>query len=287
MNLWDDLVDALRYFIAVDHENKAVVLSIRGSFTVKDLLIDIAAFSRPFCGGEAHSEMAHSTEKLWDETKDTIGNLLGNNPGYEFVITGHSLGAGCATLLNILLHENNREKVNGRAIRCFAFASPPCFFGTVDKQASEACINYIHDSDIVPFLSVDSVRRMFAALHVIEESNLSAWLRILIISGSIEVIKPAMRESVERALHEPPPAKEGAPELVIPAHTNVWMRSKELVIPRDLDIDNLPEEFDHNAPSDFVLVDSSKLVEMGISLDPLMITNHFPNGYESCLQNLS
>jgi hypothetical protein len=297
MNLCDDQVEALRFFLAVDHVNKAVVMSIRGSFTVKEILIDIAAFSRPFCGGEAHSEMANAAEKIWDEAKGTIAKLLDENPGYELILTGHSLGAGAATLLNILLHENSREKVDGRTIRCFAYASPPVFAGTVAKQASDACINYIHDTDIVPFLSVDSVRRIFAALHAVEKSNLGTWIRVLIMWGSTEVITPQTLLRVESALHDPLPAKEGAPELLIPARTNVWMRCKKLDNPRDVDTNDLVEyidakslvefiEFNHSTPSDFVLVDSTKLARMGISLDPLMVTSHFANEYESALHNL-
>ena len=80
MNLFDDHAEALRHFIAVDHANKAIVLSFRGSFTIKEILIDVAAFSRPFCGGEAHSEMANAAEKVWEETKETIVKLLDENP---------------------------------------------------------------------------------------------------------------------------------------------------------------------------------------------------------------
>ena len=285
MNLCDEQVKTLRFFIAVDRKKKNVVLSIRGSFTVKEILIDIAAFSRPFCGGEAHSEMANSAEKIWDEAKDTIMQLLEENPGYGLVLTGHSLGAGAAMLLNILLHENNREKVKGRSIRCFGYASPPVFAGEINKEANEASINYIHDTDVVPFLSVDSVRRMFAALHAVEKSNLSAWIRILILWGSTEVITLSTLRRVESALHDPPPPAEGAPELLIPAHTNVWMRSKTPDVQRYVEIKNL-EEFKSSLPYDFVLADSTKLARSGISLDPLMIAGHFPNGYESALHNL-
>ena len=285
MNLWNEQVEALRYFIAVDHEHKSVVLSLRGSFTVKELLIDVAAFSRPFCDGEAHSEMANAAEKVWDETKDMILKLLNENPEYALILTGHSLGAGAAVLLNILLHQNHRERVGGRPIRCFSFSSPPVFAGEVAKETSEACINYIYDSDIVPFLSVDSVRRLFAALHAVDKSNLKPWIRILIMWGSTEVIHPSMFERVERALHDPPPAKEGAPELLIPSHTNVWMRTDERVFPPDLEIEDLVK-FNHLLPSNFVLVDSARLSRMGISLDPMMIANHFPNGYECALHNL-
>ena len=285
MNLFDDQPEALRHFIAVDHTNKSIVLSLRGSFTIKELLIDVAAFSRPFCGGEAHSEMANAAELVWEETRETILKLLDENPEYELVLTGHSLGAGAASLLNILLHENDRGRVGGRSIRCFAFSSPPVFAGEIPEKAKEACINYIHDSDVVPFLSVDSVRRIFAALHAIETSRLSTWIRVLILWGSTEVIRPSTLELVERALHEAPPAKEGAPELLIPAYTNVWMRTDERGFPPELEIEEMVK-YNHLLPSNFVLVDSTKLNKMGISFDPLMIANHFPNGYECALHNL-
>ena len=285
MNLLDDQVETLRFFIAVDHTNKAVVLSIRGSLTVKEILIDIAGFSRPFCGGEAHSEMANTAETIWDAAKDMITKLLCENADHELVLTGHSLGAGAAALLNILLHENNRKKVNGRAIRCFAYASPPVFAGEVAEETSEACINYIHDTDVVPFLSVDSVRRIFAALHAIEECNLGVWIRSLIIWGSTEVIHLSTLLRVESALHDPLPVKKGAPELLIPAHMNVWMRTIAPNLPKDLNTEELAE-LNPFSPSDFVLADSAKLARMGVSFDPSMITNHFPNGYESALHNL-
>jgi len=284
MNLLEDKVEGLTYFIVTDHENRAVVLSIRGTFTLKEILLDVAAFSRPFCGGDAHSEMANAAEKVWDEARDTITKLLFEHPEYELILTGHSLGAGAAVLLNILLHQNNREQVDGRPIRCFAFSSPPVFTGDA-KDAIEACTNYIYDSDIVPFLSVDAVRRLFAALEAVEKSRLSTWIRILIMWGSTEVIRPSTLELVESALHDSRPEIEGAPELLIPARTNVWMRTDERGPPRDLEVEELIK-FNHLLPSNFVLADSAKLNKMGISLDPEMIANHFPNGYECALHNL-
>lgn len=288
MNLKDNQAKTLRFFIAVDHAKKAVVLSIRGTLTVKEILIDIAGFARPFCGGEAHSEMANTAEKIWEEAMETVTKLLGESPTYELVLAGHSLGAGAAALLNILLHQNNRERVGGRAVRCFAFAPPPVFAGTVSDAAGKACTSYIHDSDVVPFLSVDSVRRVFAALHAVEESYLSVWFRTLIIIwGQTEIVNLPTLIRIESALHDPLPVKEGAPELMIPAHINVWMRSDafETNIPRGLDPKEL-KELNPSSPSNFILADSEKLVRMGISLDPRMITDHFPNGYESALHNL-
>ena len=79
----------LRHFIAVDHARKKVVLSIRGTFNLAELVVDVAGFSRPFMNGEAHSEMAMMAEKLWDKVGDTVRQLLQQHgKEYELVITG-------------------------------------------------------------------------------------------------------------------------------------------------------------------------------------------------------
>lgn len=41
-------INHLRHFVAVDHANEKVVLSIRGTFTLAEIVVDVAAFSRTF-----------------------------------------------------------------------------------------------------------------------------------------------------------------------------------------------------------------------------------------------
>ena len=132
----------LRHFVAVDHENEKVVLAIRGTFSLSEMVVNIAGFSRecirllvlcadcqyqvahsvvfivgPFCNGEAHSEMAKAAEHVWEVAGATVLRMLEENPGYELIITGHSLGSAVASLLNIFLYQNEREIVGGRRVR--------------------------------------------------------------------------------------------------------------------------------------------------------------------------
>lgn len=79
----------LRHFVAVDHARKKVVLSIRGTFNLAELVVDVAGFSRPFMKGEAHSEMSLMAEQLWDKVGDNVRQLLHQNgEDYELIITG-------------------------------------------------------------------------------------------------------------------------------------------------------------------------------------------------------
>jgi hypothetical protein len=292
MNMSDDKVDSLRYFIAIDKERKAVVLSVRGTLALTEVIIDIGAFSRPFCGGEAHSQIAESAEKIWDSANQTILSLLRANNGFELIICGHSLGGGAANLLNVLLHENKGLRISGRSCRCFSFASPPVFCPLdAAKDAVKASTNYIHGNDCVPFLSIDSIRHIFAAINAIENCRLSALTRSRILWGSPDVIDILTLLRVERALTEALPLRKGAPVLLIPAYVNVWMRELEqeellITVEKELDSDVLEELVPVVKPFDCVYADSTKLAHLGIQLATCMLEDHFPNGYELALYNL-
>lgn len=45
---YDGDINHLRHFVALDHENQKVVLAIRGTFSLSEVVVDVAAFSRKF-----------------------------------------------------------------------------------------------------------------------------------------------------------------------------------------------------------------------------------------------
>ena len=169
-------IKLLGHFVAVDRLHKAVVLAIRGTYTLSSLQIDAAAYSKPFLGGVgvAHSGMAKHSDFLWDHDKDTILEALQKNPGYDFIISGHSLGAGKAALLALQLNydaffaKQEDESLKRVKVKCFAFAPPPVFFQTDNTKSTvlkvkDAIANttaFIHEKDCVPFMSIDAVRRL-------------------------------------------------------------------------------------------------------------------------------
>ena len=259
----------LRYFIAVDHVEKKVILAIRGTFSISEIITDVAAFSRPFCGGEAHSEMATIAERTWQVVGPTIVRLLEENPTYELVLTGHSLGAGCAALLNIMCHEDNNKLVNGRPVRCFAFACPPVFAPLeAAPRAIKACTGYTNAMDVVPFLSVDSVRHVFASIRAIEELNLSWSERMQLVTGFIEPdeeLAQAVAWANERRLAP----KHGAPVLCIPAQAVVWLREK-----------------DQTGTFDPKLCDPAKISRTPVQIDIDMLQDHFASRYEHVLHHI-
>jgi hypothetical protein len=69
-----------------------------------------------YCCGKAHKGIAGMAENIWNESGDKIINLFNENEtikDYTFVITGHSLGAGTASLMFL----NVRQGSFGKATR--------------------------------------------------------------------------------------------------------------------------------------------------------------------------
>jgi hypothetical protein len=209
-------------------------------------------------------------DRVWEVSGPRIVNLLDRYPDYDLILTGHSLGAGAACLLNIKIHENKEELIKGRRIRCFAYASPPVFSPLSQiPEAMKACTNYIHERDVVPFLSIDSVRHWIASLKAMQDytdkiSMLDRWS----LAAGFKNVEDDLRKAINRGREERLPTLKGAPLLGIPAATNVWMLKDGL-------------EYD------FCLCDPEKMATLGIMLDPGMVLDHVPLTYERALDELS
>merc|ERR1712194_763972 len=59
--------------------------------------------------------------------------------GYRIVITGHSLGAGCASLLGLLLRTSIPSLQDSNNLKVWAFASPP----VLDIDSARACSPFV------------------------------------------------------------------------------------------------------------------------------------------------
>ena len=87
-------IDIIGHFMAIDWSKATIVLALRGTYTISGVKIDAAAYSREFCNGVAHAGIADRADKIWTLVKDKIVGLLKSNPGFDFVITGHSVELG-------------------------------------------------------------------------------------------------------------------------------------------------------------------------------------------------
>ena len=267
----------LRHMVVVDHEHKKVVLSIRGTFSLEEIVLDAAAFSREFCGGEAHSEMANMAERVWTVAGPKIRQVLKENPGYEFILTGHSLGAGAACLLTILV-QNTKLLPREQEIRCFAYASPPVYtpLEFVPKTV-QSTTNFVHENDVIPFLSIQKVRKLLMSLQSVDtyaRKHMSGKQITRLILGASPPPKELIASVLEAEGTRLVP-KKGAPTLYIPAENVVLLK------------ENLDEMGEHRDGSyRYELTNGRELSQREIRVFPDMLVDHFPSRYEHAFDHL-
>ena len=268
----------LRHFVALDHASKQVILSIRGTFTLSEIVVDITAFTQPCSfGGEAHTEIYSMAQRILHAVGPTLQQLLHDHEGYELLLTGHSLGGGCACVMNMMCqHDPTLLGQQGQKIRCIVFACPPLYTDLdLIPQAVATTTNYILEQDVVPFLSVDSVRHVFQCVRIIEDymqTNMTATARMNLTLGNA---KPpsGMIDAVHQASGMRLPPKEGAPVLSIPAAANIWMKER-------------PHCYQGGGEYDFDICDSTILSWLGLNVDVRYFQYHLPPRYEHALEYL-
>ncbi|KAL3779019.1 hypothetical protein HJC23_011458 [Cyclotella cryptica] len=160
------------YFIVVDREWKSVVLSIRGSLTLEDCVVDVLLDPSPLDnlgeqygfsgnGQYCHGGVLECTQWLYaDLTRHKILDklLLGENSEYSdytLRIVGHSLGAGIGVILSLMLRNTFPN------LRCICYSPPG---GLLTWELATSCSDFVNsfvlDSDIVPRLSLNNMESL-------------------------------------------------------------------------------------------------------------------------------
>ncbi|KAF9606125.1 hypothetical protein IFM89_023178 [Coptis chinensis] len=153
------------YYIGIDTRNKLVILGIRGTHTVYDLITDIVSSSDrevTFEGYSTHFGTAEAARWFLNHEIGTIRKCLEKHEGYRLRLVGHSLGGAAASLLAIMLRKRSQEELgfSPDIVSAVGIGTPPC----VSKELAEGCSSYVStlvlQDDIIPRLSVASLRRL-------------------------------------------------------------------------------------------------------------------------------
>uniref|UniRef100_UPI00358E918F diacylglycerol lipase-alpha-like isoform X1 n=2 Tax=Myxine glutinosa TaxID=7769 RepID=UPI00358E918F len=179
-----DAVYETPFFVAVDHEKKKVVISVRGTLSLKDALTDLSGDAEhlPVEGHQGtwlgHRGMVLSAKyvkkKLEEEMilSQAFGrDLARGTKYYGLVVVGHSLGAGTAAILSFFLRPNYP------GISCFAY-SPPGGLLSEDamEKSKEFVTSVVLGKDVVPRIGLpqlEGFRRQL--LEVLQKSDKPKW----------------------------------------------------------------------------------------------------------------
>ncbi|CAN4101246.1 unnamed protein product [Withania somnifera] len=144
---------------------KLVILGIRGTHTVYDLITDIVSSSHEEItleGYSTHFGTAEAARWFLIHEMGTIRNCLEKHKGFRLRLVGHSLGGATASLLAIMLRNMSARELgfSPDIVSAVGYATPPC----VSRELAESCSEYVTtvvmQDDIIPRLSIASLGRL-------------------------------------------------------------------------------------------------------------------------------
>jgi len=147
------------HYVAVDKAMQAVVVSLRGSMNMSDLLTDLNCKPDTFIylgkSYHCHQGMLRSARELDIEIRPLVLALLEANPRYKVVIVGHSLGAGVGALLAAIWHSEQNSELSQTT--CYAFGTPCTCDLNLSQHLQPIVKTVVVGDDVVPRLSLASM----------------------------------------------------------------------------------------------------------------------------------
>ncbi|RUP47707.1 hypothetical protein BC936DRAFT_145427 [Jimgerdemannia flammicorona] len=185
----DNAASAPSSYLIRDHNSSSVILALRGTFSLNDLVVDLTCEELDFKLPDelddpsspvykVHSGMIRVAKKLATPGPgtvfDALKKALDENQNYGLVIVGHSLGAGIGSLLALLIASPTTRVTTAssglppnRPVHAFAFASPCTMSAALSRRSEGLVTSLVYADDVVTRLSIGSVRDL---------RNITAWL---------------------------------------------------------------------------------------------------------------
>lgn len=139
------------HYVHVDDAHRRLVLCIRGSQELADIVTDIAALPLPLPSlrhlGAVHGGFLAAAVALVRTVKPLLLALKRQHPAYAVRVVGHSLGAGVAVPFTLLVRA---ELPCARAV---VFGVPACVTESLVPGTLECVTSFVNRNDPLPSVS--------------------------------------------------------------------------------------------------------------------------------------
>jgi triacylglycerol lipase len=138
-------------FIAFDDDK--MIVSVRGTDGLADAMTDLNVDLVDGVGGRVHDGFNTSASRLWR----FVWNAVRNRGNRSLFLTGHSLGAGIATILTARLVQQKDEPVNGLYVYGMPRAGDKKFARNFNASFGTQTFRFVNNNDVVtrtPFRSM-------------------------------------------------------------------------------------------------------------------------------------
>lgn len=291
------------YYVAVDRSNSCIVISIRGSLELGDLLSDVAANSIKVSllgvSGWVHEGIMTSASYIHCCTKELLKSLSEEHPGMSVLVTGHSLGGGVAGMLTLLLRDGGGVPGLGE-IRCVTMGSAAAMSFNLAQACDSFAISVVLGSDPVPHISHASLENLMAefskaspvkkAAEDFSKSITQLWKSVLQEEEQATATLQLIDENLAQQEQE---SQEQAPELMYPPGRILWILNEQGTM--DSFNKMWENEWSHDVSErdTLELCQGRRVIEVDrstfagrILLLPSMFDDHLPDNYLHALKLL-
>lgn len=291
------------YYVAVDHSNRCIVISIRGSLEIGDLLSDVTANSIKVSllgvSGWVHEGIMASASYIHCCTKDVLKRLSEDHPGMPVLVTGHSLGGGVAGMLTLLLRDGGGVPGLGE-IRCVTMGSAAAMSFDLAQVCDSFAISLVLGCDPIPHLSHASLENLMAefskaspvrkAAEDLSKSITQLWKSVLQEEEHVAASLQVVDENVAGEEYE---SLEQAPEIMYPPGKILWILNKKGTMDSFNIIWDSEWSYDASKGDAVEFSHGSRVIEVDrstfagrILLLPSMFDDHLPDNYLHALKLL-
>ncbi|KAI9492223.1 Alpha/Beta hydrolase protein [Zychaea mexicana] len=198
------------YFVAIDRSRKAIVLSIRGTWSLYDAITDLVCEYKPFKGGLVHAGMLASAQWFYTNIIPQIFRYIHHhsNELSSFIITGHSLGGGAASLLTMLVSEQiavlRRLSNNPNfQLHCYSYAPVALSSRELNHKYDKYIHSFICQDDIVGRMSYGTAMELKELIMdtISAYETLGGWHKVMTDPATRKVCFEILTRCRDRIYH--------------------------------------------------------------------------------------